>query len=105
FSRDWSSDVCSSDLGRPRPRGALHLHRRGDGPGEGPEPGPGPPGAEGDLGGVAMVLVALVAEGETLPRPGREALSLARTLVDGGAPGPVVAAVTGPGAVQDRKST
>jgi len=47
-----------------------------------------------------MVLVALVAEGETLPRPGREALSLARTLVDGGAPGPVVAAVTGPGAVQ-----
>src|SRR5690606_20472500 len=28
FSRDWSSDVCSSDLGRRRHRGAAHRRRR-----------------------------------------------------------------------------
>lgn len=47
-----------------------------------------------------MPFVALVAEAGTVHRSGREVLALARRLADEGAPGPVVVALTGPGAVE-----
>lgn len=47
-----------------------------------------------------MPFVALVAEAGTIHRSGREALALVRRLSGAGAPGPVVAALTGPGAAQ-----
>src|SRR5690606_39292756 len=51
FSRDWSSDVCSSDLGAQNDLALLFAQRNGGAPGLGaadgggaafPTPGPGP---------------------------------------------------------------
>ncbi|BAS26085.1 electron transfer flavoprotein subunit alpha/FixB family protein [Limnochorda pilosa] len=47
-----------------------------------------------------MLFVALTVPSEGIGRPGREVLGLARRLADGGAPGPVVAGIAGPGAAQ-----
>src|SRR5690606_13105501 len=74
FSRDWSSDVCSSDLQRARPD--LPRPARHDGllAGGGPQRGQ-LRGASGDGGALRAQLVGVVGPGDPPPHAGRDALS------------------------------
>src|SRR5690606_40842110 len=67
FSRDWSSDVCSSDLGKAGAQAGVILHAQGVGAGRGIIAG-GVAGGGGDV--VVAVVVAVDVIVITLPRVG-----------------------------------